>query len=105
MEQGDEMSSAKVGERVGAIMSRKEGTIKLFGYGVRIVDEVPEGAAELGGFLSAIEITNPTILLDSGKKVYGCECWWGPEEKIKKLCEGVGLVEEVDIDAERLRLM
>ena len=27
---------------------------------------------------------NPCIELDSGEIVWGCECWWGPEEDFKK---------------------
>jgi hypothetical protein len=30
-------------------------------------------------------IPNPTIKLDTGKTVYGCECWWGSESKVKEM--------------------
>lgn|GEM_PF-2201305 len=28
-------------------------------------------------------LLNPMIRLDNGDIVYGCECWWGPEEGIR----------------------
>lgn len=28
-------------------------------------------------------LSNPCILLDSGKRVWGRECWWGPEDIVK----------------------
>jgi hypothetical protein len=28
---------------------------------------------------------NPKIVLDNGETVWGCECWWGPEDKIKNM--------------------
>lgn len=61
------------GDRVGAISSADETQVKIFGFGVydgRIVHP------ELG-------IPNPRITLDSGEVVWGCECWWGAEAKIK----------------------
>lgn len=64
---------AKVGDRVGAILKANEKTVHLLGYGVFDGDvEHPEF-----GF------PNPRITLDSGGHVWGCECWWGPEEKVR----------------------
>jgi hypothetical protein len=74
----------EIGERVGAILDGDEKQVRFFGYGVRVEDEVPVGAGGMGELLVEMGRKNPTILLDSGEKVYGCECWWGSEEKIKK---------------------
>jgi hypothetical protein len=45
--------------------------------------------------------TNPRIRLDNGKVVYGCECWWGNEEKVKKMLEQYSEIKIVDIDEVR----
>jgi len=85
------MGKAKVGDRVIAIVGAEEGTetVKIFGSGVRIEDEVPvKGVYMMGIDMNEIGHPNPTILLDTGKKVYGCECWWGSEEVAKKRLEG-----------------
>jgi len=75
----------KIGERVVAISHSDDETIWLFGFGVYEGDFVPE---EVGGPLGVLgemcrEMNrgNPRIRLDNGKVIYGCECWWIPEEK------------------------
>ena len=30
---------------------------------------------------------NPRLKLDNGEVVWGCECWWGSEAKIKDMVE------------------
>lgn len=76
----------RVGERVGAVMSVNDTEVSLFGYGVYDGDHPPIGCA---GFIAerviATGITNPRITLDSGEVVWGCECWWGPEDNVKKM--------------------
>ena len=90
-----------VGGRVIAIKSSDDTTVWIFGYGVRVADEVPGSA---GGFMGKAlvenEIENPCILLDSGKKVYGCECWWGSEKLAQKHIIDKQIV-EVDIEEYR----
>lgn len=93
---------SRVGERVGAILgSNKDKGIDFLGYGVYEGDFVPEEAV---GFMAEIAReqghTNPRILLDSGSHVYGCECWWGNEEKIRKTLEGQK-VNKIEIDKVR----
>lgn len=64
----------KTGDRVGAICSASDDKMELFGYGVYLGNEPhPQ-----------IGIPNPKIQLDNGKFVWGCECWWGPEDIIKQ---------------------
>ena len=63
----------KEGGRVGAIRDANSEEVNIFGYGVYDGDK----NHPLLGF------PNPHITLDSGCIVWGCECWWGPEEKIK----------------------
>lgn len=69
----------------------------VFGGGVYEGDHIP-------GPECAVQLTlpNPRIKLDNGKTVYGCECWWGDEAKLKKRyadCEFI----ELDIDEQRAK--
>jgi hypothetical protein len=78
-----------IGQRVGAIESNTDTEVNFFGYGIRIEDEIPsENSGGFGPMLHELGRTNPTILLDSGEKVYGCECWWGSEALIKQMVKG-----------------
>jgi hypothetical protein len=79
----------KVGDRVGVVSHQDngpQGTLYLFGYGVYEGDFVPEEAA---GWMAEVDrevkATNPRLRLDNGKVVYGCESWWGSEEKVKQI--------------------
>lgn len=82
----DLFRSAPNGTRVGAIASADDDVVRLYGYGVRIEDQVPdETETRQHPALKALhehELPNPTILLDDGGIVYGAECWWGPEQSI-----------------------
>jgi hypothetical protein len=69
----------QIGDRVGAILSATKDRIELLGYGVYMGDEIPPESA--GGF--NLGFPNPKIQLDSGDIVWGCECWWGPQETIE----------------------
>lgn len=71
---------SNIGDRVGAISHSKEDTVYFYGYGTYQGDSVPP--KNVGGF--NIGCPNPEIKLDNGNSVYGCECWWGSEAKIKK---------------------
>ena len=97
----------KPGDRVGAILGKNDdGSVDFFGYGVyegrfppaEAVGFLAEAAREVPGYV------NPRIRLDSGKMVYGCECWWGAEEKVKKALSGAK-INLVDIDEIRIKSM
>jgi hypothetical protein len=63
--------------RVTAIESIKDGICRSYGEGEYIGDKSPSK-----GWLSEIEgAKNPCIKLDSGKYVWGFQCWWGATEK------------------------
>ena len=96
------MSENAVGKRVGAIFSSNDdGSVNFFGYGVYEGDFIPEeGAGWMAEGLREHGTTNPRIRLDSGKVVYGCECWWGPEIRIRKQLEGAVVI-DMDIDEVR----
>lgn len=82
--------SRTVGERVGAILGSvpatsgdTKGVVEFLGYGVYEGDHPV--APEAGGFNFGQD--NPRIKLDNGKTVWGCECWWGGEARIKSEIE------------------
>lgn len=87
----------KKGIRVGAILGSDGKKVEFLGYGVYEGDFVP--AKEINPVLN-IGLPNPRIKLDSGKVVWGCECWWGPEDRIKASLDGKTVV-NVDIDDAR----
>lgn len=79
--------SAKVGDRVMALVSASEGVVLSLGEGVLVAEEVPPLGIGLD-MLAKFGRPNPTILLDSGEKVYGAEMWWGSVEAVKKKFAG-----------------
>jgi hypothetical protein len=92
------MSKTPVGARVGAIASANDTEVHLYGYGVYDGDHEPplapgetQEARDAGlkklvdaGLVPAdFKFTNPRITLDSGAVVWGMQCYWGPEAKIR----------------------
>jgi hypothetical protein len=77
-----------VGSRVGCIKKADDKEVHIYGYGVYEGDFKNPDA---GGLFGAID--NPRIKLDSGDIVWGRECWWGPEEKVKESIGGRTVVE------------
>jgi len=65
------------GIRVGAIRDSDSKNVNLFGYGVYLGNEETE-------IMKGFAMANPKIQLDNGQIVWGYQCWWGPEEQIKK---------------------
>jgi hypothetical protein len=97
---------AKVGTRVGAILEVNDNDVKFLGFGRYIGDFVPEEAVGfLATFFKETRKPCPKIELDSGKVVYGCECWWEEEGRVKKILSNYDKVENVDIDKIRTDLV
>lgn len=91
----------QIGDRVLAILGASNGVVKVIGEGIYEGNFVPrEAVGQMAEALVELEVENPRIKLDNGKIVYGCECWWGPVENMRKQCEGMKLV-DVDIDEVR----
>jgi len=89
--------------RVGAMSSSDTNEVRLFGYGEYVGDEVPPPEIIFMGLsLNVMGHKNPKIVLDSGKVVWGCECWWGSEDEFKASI-GNRVVKIVDIDEERAK--
>ena len=63
-----------IGDRVGAILKADPEEVHLLGYGVYKGDEIPPD-----GF----GVPNPKIELDNGDIIWGHQCWWGEEDKVK----------------------
>lgn len=78
--------TTEVGTRVGAVLSADANEVKFFGYGTYQGDQIPESEDVLIMGFSAKKagLSTPALLLDNGDMVYGCECWWGPEEAVKE---------------------
>lgn len=96
----------KVGDRVGAVLSRTNDVINLIGYGVYEGDFVPtpDVAGWMADALREGKVPNPRIALDDGKgHVWGCECWWGGEEAIRASLVGK-VVNVVDMKEVRERV-
>jgi hypothetical protein len=81
--------------------SNPDGSVSVFGCGIYDGDFEPvEAVGQLAEMCKETKMKNPRITLDSGKVVYGCECWWGSEKAVKKELKGKQIV-MVDIDEER----
>lgn len=115
------MDRRKKGDRVGSIHGTRteNGTdiVEFFGYGVYLGDySMPEADADIPrpvGFMGnmlvqakeedGIDVKNPLIRLDDGSYVWGCECWWGSEERVRSTLEGRAQ-RTVDINDVRKRI-
>ncbi len=108
----------EINSRVGAILSIDNNVVRLLGYGVYEGDFFQEdissyvlSESELEFFKSLspedkIEyqdkhipsfMKNPRIRLDNGDVVWGRECWWGPEEEIKKRIKNAAKITNVKL--------
>lgn len=76
---------AKVGARVGAMLSAGDGVVNFLGFGTYEGDEIPP--KEVGGLAAELGLPNPKIKLDNGAIIWGCQCWWGSEEGMKAKLE------------------
>jgi len=87
-----------VGDRVGAILSMDESSVKLLGFGVYDGDleppMTPVGVTQ-GQFeeMTGSRFLNPRITLDNGSVVWGYQCWWGSESDVRAKISGRTIVE------------
>lgn len=92
----------KIGIRVGAICNATETEVNMYGWGTYQGKEVPpKDSFGWPGELGRMGVSNPKIVLDNGKVIWGCECWWGGEERIKSEIIQNRTITEVDIDDHR----
>jgi hypothetical protein len=102
--------SPEFGERVGALLGVKNKVVDFLGYGVYEGDFDPDDPTYEPNAVGLVHdmatmrghFLNPRIKLDSGKTVWGCECWWGSEEQMKEEIERYKIagfsIKDVDID-------
>jgi hypothetical protein len=102
------VANVQRGDRVGAMCHRDKDTIYIFGYGTFLGNLVPGEDSKIPLPVGAVAASreprkpNPCIELDSGKHVWGCECWWGPERAVRDTLEASGMeIVTVDIDDTR----
>lgn len=94
----------KPGERAYAMMSANETHVFLFGFGVYNGLHIPPPEVKFMGLtLHEHDYPNPQITLGDGKKVFGCECWWGAEADFESVRKDREVV-MVDIEQKRKEL-
>ena len=72
-------------QRVLCVSHTAAGKVFIFGEGNYVGDTIPsEEAQGMGPMMRERKALNPTIELDSGEVIYGCECWWGPLDAANK---------------------
>lgn len=87
------------GSRVLAIRSANADikTVYVFGSGVYVGDErPPNGTRSWLGVIEAdfpSDYTNPRIDLDRGGTIWGCQCWWGSEARMREKFKGFTFVD------------
>ena len=83
-------------KRVTAIQSFKNGVMKTYGDGYLINHKVPDIEP-----YKMLMLENPCIKLDSGRYVWGFECWWGSKDhvdsKYKAITKEIIMVEPENI--------
>lgn len=67
---------------MGAFLSETNGVMSFIGFGVYEGDF----------FNDKVGAPNPRIKLDSGETVWGYQCWWGAEKKVKDRMEKVTVI-------------
>lgn len=91
------MSNPEIGTRVGAILKADEHSVELFGYGVFNGYEVPpfgpfgidmSDYADIVGKEISGNYKEPKITLDDGSVIWGSQCFWCPEEDMRKMIDG-----------------
>jgi len=85
-----------VGDRIGAVLSATETQVNFIGYGTYQGKHIPPD--DVGGF--NLGHPNPKLVMDDGTVVWGCECWWGGEDAVKKKFIGLKVV-QIDMAAHR----
>jgi len=80
--------------RVIAIESIKDGVMRSYGEGEYIGDRIPD----IDPF-NEVKLKNPCIKLDSGKYIWGFQCWWGSVESVRKKYKD-GIKEKIIVDVD-----
>lgn len=96
----------KLHSRIGAVLSSNENEVRLIGYGTYAGEEVPPDDPTrkrgLMGLVHKMERKNPKLIMDNGRVIWGCECWWASEEFVKESMGNRKVIELKDYPNERL---
>lgn len=90
-----------VGMRVGAVLQADGASVFLFGYGTYAGEAVPDLAT--GFVATAMRMAGARtarLLMDDGRTIYGCECWWAEEAALRGV---IGAREVLAVDIDELR--
>lgn len=92
------MATPQIGDRVIAIRSTDNASKKVFAYGAGryVGKQVPTHIP----VFAELNMPNHAIELDKGGVVFGCECWWGSEDKMREKFDGYEFI-EVSIEEDR----
>lgn len=86
-------------ERVIAIESFKKGVLRTYGEGHLVLNQIPDQEP-----FGSVGIENPCIKLDTGKYVWGFQCWWSPIDRFeKKYRESITETIQVDIGKDEVK--
>lgn len=69
----------EINTRVLAIESFKSGVMRSYGEGIYLGNLFPDYEP-----FKSVRVKNPCIKLDSGKHIWGFECWWGSVDKVRE---------------------
>ncbi|MFT3708018.1 MAG: hypothetical protein QM817_10215 [Archangium sp.] len=93
----------EIGTRVVAISHTTAERVFIFGFGTYDGSEAPTSFGDLTPFARSFLqfFGTPRIRLDSGKVVYGYECWWGEADGFEQDGRGGRELVTIDIDDAR----
>lgn len=83
--------------RVVAFQSFKNGILTTYGEGVYMGNLIPD----IDPFKSN-GISNPCVKLDTGKYVWGFQCWWGDVEEVMKKY-GEHIIETITVEPDNIQ--
>lgn len=92
--------------RVGAFLDiRVNGAVSFLGYGEYTGESLPdEGLSGFSEILRKSGVKVPRIVLDSGEVIFGCECWWDEEYKVREVLSNSQKIVQVSISEYRKSL-
>jgi hypothetical protein len=77
------ISPAAPGTRVVAIRGADASTVHAYGHGVVVGKSLPCAAGGYGPLTAEGGVDSTEILLDDGKTIWECECWFVAEEQFR----------------------
>lgn len=87
------MPQFKIGDRIMAVRNQDNAKkiLYIFGSGTYEGEDIPPDEIPGGRDMRIRGFTNPKLVMDDGTVIWGMECWWGDETKMKEIPEEFGL--------------